>query len=224
MQESQQSQAALVLHNYFRSSSAYRVRIALGLKGLPYEYVSVHLNRDGGEQFKPAFSARNPQQLVPVLSDGETDIGQSLAIIEYLEEEYPAIPLLPAAPRERARVRQLALSMACDIHPLNNLRVLKYLSGVIGVDEAAKAAWIAHWHGIGLAALEAELARDQHRGPYCVGDTPTMADCCLVPQLFAARRFGLDLAPFPTLLAIEAACQQLPAFQLAHPARQPDSE
>ncbi|WP_218164826.1 maleylacetoacetate isomerase [Pseudoduganella namucuonensis] len=214
----------MVLHNYFRSSSAYRVRIALGLKGLPYEYLSVHLNRDGGEQFKPAYSARNPQQLVPTLSDGGADIGQSLAIIEYLDETRPAAPLLPPAPLARARVRSLSLAMACDIHPLNNLRVLKYLSGPLGASEEGKAAWISHWHGVGLAALEADLRRDPQRGRYCVGDTPTMADCCLVPQLFAARRFGMDLAPFPTLLAIEAACLELPAFQLAHPSRQPDSE
>ncbi len=214
----------LVLHNYFRSSSAYRVRIALGLKGLPFDYVSVHLNRDGGEQFQPAFSGRNPQQLVPVLSDGPVDVSQSLAIIEYLDDAYPATPLLPATAHGRARVRQLSLAMACDIHPLNNLRVLKYLTGPMGLDEAAKSAWISHWHGIGLTALEADLARDAHRGRYCVGDAPTMADCCLVPQLFAARRFGMDMAPFPTLLAIEAACLELPAFQQAHPGRQPDSE
>lgn len=223
----QQARPQLVLHNYFRSSSAYRVRIALGLKGLPYDYVSVHLNRDGGEQFKPAFSARNPQQLVPVLSDGEADVSQSLAIIEYLDEAYPARPLLPSAPLARARVRSLSLSMACDIHPLNNLRVLKYLTdpgGPLAASEEGKAAWISHWHGVGLAALEGELRRDPQRGRYCVGDTPTMADCCLVPQLFAARRFGLDLAPFPALLAIEAACLELEAFQLAHPGRQPDSE
>jgi maleylpyruvate isomerase len=218
------SHSQMVLHNYFRSSSAYRVRIALHLKGLPFEYASVHLNRDGGEQFKPAFSGRNPQQLVPVLSDGDIDISQSLAIIEYLEETYPDVPLLPAAPRERAKVRQLSFAMACDIHPLNNLRVLKYLTGPLGVDESAKAAWINHWHVAGLTALELELARDHHRGRFCVGDTPTMADCCLVPQLFAATRFGLDLAPFPTLRAIDTACQELPAFQRAHPARQPDSE
>jgi maleylpyruvate isomerase len=200
------------------------VRIALHLKSLPFEYASIHLNRNGGEQFNPANSARNPQQLVPVLSDGDVDISQSLAIIEYLEEAYPAVPLLPSSPRERAKVRQLSLAMACDIHPLNNLRVLKYLTGPLSADEAAKAAWIEHWHVTGLTALETELARDGQRGRFCVGDAPTMADCCLVPQLFAASRFGLDLAPFPTLRAIDAACQQLPAFQLAHPARQPDSE
>jgi len=213
-----------VLHNYFRSSSAYRVRIALGLKGLPYTYLSVHLNRDGGEQFKPAFRARNPQQLVPVLQDGDADISQSLAIIEYLDETHPAAPLLPSAPHARARVRSLSLAMACDIHPLNNLRVLKYLTGRLGASEEGKAAWITHWHSAGLAALEAELARDAQRGRFCVGDAPTMADCCLVPQLFAARRFGLDLSPYPTLLAVDAACQQLTAFQQAHPGNQPDSE
>jgi maleylpyruvate isomerase len=218
------SHPQLVLHNYFRSSSAYRVRIALHLKGLPFEYVSVHLNRNGGEQFSPAFSERNAQQLVPVLSDGDIDVSQSLAIIEYLDETRRDVPLLPAAPRERARVRQLSLAMACDIHPLNNLRVLKYLTGPLGADDAAKAAWIEHWHVTGLTALETDLARDTQRGRFCVGDAPTMADCCLVPQLFAASRFGLDLAPFPTLRTIDAACQELPAFQLAHPARQPDSE
>jgi maleylpyruvate isomerase len=218
------SQAQMVLHNYFRSSSAYRVRIALHLKALPFEYASVHLNRNGGEQFLPAFDERNPHHLVPVLSDGDIDISQSLAIIEYLDETYRHNPLLPAAPRERARVRQLSLAMACDIHPLNNLRVLKYLSGPLAVDDAQKAAWIHHWHLTGLTALELDLARDAQRGRFCVGDTPTMADCCLIPQLFSAIRFGLDLTPFPTLLAIDSACQQLPAFQLAHPARQPDSE
>lgn len=220
----QQESKPLVLHNYFRSSSAYRVRIALHLKQLPFTYASVHLNRGGGEQFSIAFRERNPHQLVPVLSDGAIDISQSLAIIEYLDEMYPAVPLLPATPQDRARVRQLSLAMACDIHPLNNLRVLKYLTGPLGASDEAKAEWIAHWHATGLAALEADLARDERRGRFCVGDTPGMADCCLVPQLFAASRFGLDLAPYPTLRAIDAACQEIPAFQLAHPARQPDSE
>jgi maleylpyruvate isomerase len=214
----------LVLHNYFRSSSAYRVRIALGLKNLPYAYAPVHLNRNGGEQFQPAFSALNPHQLVPFLSSAAGGVGQSLAIIEYLDEAFPERPLLPSAPIDRARVRQLALAMACDIHPLNNLRVLKYLTGPAGLSEDEKGAWIKHWHAIGLDALEADLARDGRRGRFCVGDMPTMADCCLVPQLFAAGRFGLDLTPYPTLRAIDAACQELPAFQLAHPARQPDSE
>lgn len=219
-----ESTAQLALYNYFRSSSAYRVRIALGLKELPYEYVSVHLNRNGGEQFQAAFTSRNPHQLVPVLSDGGLEVSQSLAIIEYLEEAYPTISLMPSTAQGRARVRQLSLSMACDIHPLNNLRVLKFLTGPMGESEEMKSAWITHWHTVGLEALEADLSRDTSRGRFCFGETPTMADCCLVPQLFAASRFGLDLEPFPTLRAIDAACQELPAFLQAHPARQPDAE
>lgn len=219
-----QDDATLVLHNYFRSSSAYRVRIALNLKGLPYSYQSVHLNRGGGEQFGAAFTARNPQQLVPVLDDGHGEISESLAIIEYLDEVHPGVRLLPTEPLERARVRQLSLAMACNIHPLNNLRVLKYLTGTLGIDEEAKLAWINHWHGLGLAALEADISRDNEGRVFCVGDTPTMADCCLVPQLFAARRFGMDLSPYPTLCRIDALCQELVPFQLAHPSRQPDAE
>lgn len=224
MQQASQKVPQLVLHNYFRSSSAYRVRIALNLKQLPFTYASIHLNRGGGEQFSPAFSERNPQQLVPVLTDEDADISQSLAIIEYLDEAYPAQPLMPTDILLRARVRQLALSMACDIHPLNNLRILKYLSGPLGVSDGAKSAWIEHWHVTGLSALEADLSRHPARARFCVGDAPTLADCCLVPQLFAAARFGLDLAPYPTLRAIDAACQELSAFALAHPSRQPDAE
>jgi maleylpyruvate isomerase len=213
-----------VLRNYFRSSSAYRVRIALNLKGLNYEYVSVHLNRNGGAQFSAAFSRLNPQHLVPVLSDEGRDISQSLAIIEYLDEQYPAVPLLPGSPAQRAWVRQLALAISCDIHPLNNLRVLKYLTGPMAQSDDVKQEWIVHWTVAGLEALEAELARAPQRGRFCCGDTPTLADCCLVPQLFAAQRFNVDLAPYPTLRAIDAACAQLPAFADAHPARQPDAE
>lgn len=212
------------LYNYFRSSSAYRVRIALGLKGLDYRYLPVHLNRDGGEQFKPAFSSLNPQQLVPLLDDGAARVSQSLAIIEYLDELYPAPSLLPGTPAERARVRALALAIACDIHPLNNLRVLKFLTGPMGLGEEAKAKWVAHWHELGLDALERQLAGDARRGAFCAGDAPTMADCCLVPQLFNARRFGMDLAPYPVLRAIEANCLGLPAFARAHPEHQPDAE
>ncbi len=216
--------AERVLHNYFRSSSAYRVRIALNLKGLAYDYAPVHLNRNGGEQFGAAFAAINPQQLVPVLSEHGLDISQSLAIIEYLDEQYPQHSLLPGTAADRAYVRQLSLAMACDIHPLNNLRVLKYISGTMGQPDEVKQAWIVHWTKTGLDALEQELARAPQRGRFCLGDTPTMADCCLVPQLFNAQRFNIDLAPYPTLRAIDAECQKLEAFAQAHPGCQPDAE
>lgn len=213
-----------VLHNYFRSSSSYRVRIALNLKGLDYQYVPVHLNRNGGEQFSAEFKQLNPQALVPVLSESGVQLSQSLAILEYLEEKYPQVPLLPATPEDRAYVRQLALAIACEIHPLNNLRVLKYLTGPLGLDEQAKNGWIHHWITLGLSALEEELTKSPKRGSFCLGDTPTLADCCLVPQLFNAQRFNVDLSAYPTLVAIDRACQALPAFQNAHPARQIDSE
>ena len=216
--------AERVLHNYFRSSSAYRVRIALNLKGLGYDYASVHLNRNGGEQFGAPFVALNPQQLVPVLSEQGINISQSLAIIEYLDEQYPQQPLLPGSAADRAYVRQLSLAMACDIHPLNKLRVLKYISGPMAQPDEVKQAWIEHWTVAGLDALEQELARAPQRGRFCFGDTPTMADCCLVPQLFNAQRFNIDLTPYPMLLAIDEQCQLLEAFVLAHPARQPDAE
>lgn len=210
------------LHNYFRSSASYRVRIALNLKGLTYDYASVHLKRGGGEQFTPAFRALNPQALVPVLEDGPLRLTQSLAILEYLEETHPEPPLLPSAPGERARVRALALTVACEVHPLNNLRVLDYLAG-IGIDEAARTAWYRHWVALGLDALEAELAA--HRtGPFCHGESPTLADCCLVPQLFNARRFGCSLESYPTLLSIEESCNRLSAFRSAAPDQQPDFE
>jgi len=213
-----------VLHNYFRSSASYRVRIALNLKGLDYRYVPVHLNRNGGEQFSAEFKALNPHALVPVFAEPGVQLTQSLAILEYLDEKYPQAPLLPASVEDRAYVRQLALAVACEIHPLNNLRVLKYLSGTLGVSDAAKNDWVQHWIRLGLAALEAELARSPRRGVFCFGDTPTIADCCLVPQLFNAQRFNVDLGDYPTLAAIDRACQALPAFAQAHPARQPDSE
>lgn len=213
-----------VLHNYFRSSSSYRVRIALNLKGLPCQYVPVHLNRDGGEQFRPGFKAMNPQGLVPVLSDGDVNVSQSLAILDYLEEKYPHPPLMPVSIEDRAHVRQLALSIACEIHPLTNLRVLKFITGGMGLTEEARMIWIRHWTEMGLSALEQELSRAGRRGRFCFGDTPTIADCCLVPQLFNAQRFGIDLTPYPTLLKINAECQKLPEFERAHPSRQADAE
>jgi maleylpyruvate isomerase len=211
------------LHGYFRSSAAYRVRIALGLKGLDYEYLSVHIAK--GRQFDPLFAAMNPQSLVPVLEEDDGHLlTQSLAIVEYLEETRPEPALLPATPAARHRVRSLALLVACEIHPINNLRVLKYLTEVLEVTEAQKLAWYTHWVAKGLEALEARLASEPETGRFCHGDVPGLADICLVPQLANARRFSVDLAPYPTLLGIDAACAALPAFEAALPARQPDAE
>jgi maleylacetoacetate isomerase/maleylpyruvate isomerase len=212
------------LHGYFRSSASYRVRIALNLKGLSYEQASVHLARGGGEQFSPTFRKLNPQSLVPVLEDGPLTLTQSVAIIEYLEETHPRPPLLPATPVERARVRALALAIACDIHPLNNTRVITYVAGPMGAGEDGKMTWYRHWIAEGLRPLEAMLAGDRATGKFCHGDTPGLADCCLVPQLANARRFKCDVAPYPTLLAIEKNCQALEAFQRAAPDKQPDAE
>lgn len=211
------------LFSYFRSSASYRVRIALNLKGVAYETVPVHLLNQGGEQFLPAFTEINPHALVPVLADAGRHLTQSLAMLEYLEERYPTPSLLPGDAGQRARIRELALAIACEIHPLNNLRVLRYLKNELGVEEAQKNAWIHHWIKLGFAALERQLAADSTRGHFCVGDAPTLADCCLVPQIFNARRFEVDMAPYPTLVAIDAACNALPAFQQAHPAQQPDA-
>lgn len=212
------------LYTYFRSSAAYRVRIALNLKGLPYEAVPVHLLKGGGEQLSDSYRKINPSKLVPALQDERGTLTQSLAILEYLEETHPDVPLMPADPLGRARVRELAQIIACDIHPLNNLRVLRYLVHEMGVSEEAKTAWYKHWVTDGLAALEAHLARDPGTADFCHGETPTLADCCLVPQVFNAQRFEIDLAPYPNIARINANCVQLPAFQHAHPSQQPDAE
>jgi len=212
------------LYTFFRSSAAYRVRIALNLKGLAYEALPVHLSRGGGEQHAPAYRKLNPQSLVPVLQDGERALSQSLAIMEYLEEVYPLPPLLPNKPAARARVRSLALAIACEIHPLNNTRVLGYLSGPMGLGDEAKRTWYHHWIALGLGALEARLAAERETGSFCHGDAPGLADCCLVPQLANARRFKCDVSPYPTLLRIEKNCQALDAFQRAAPDLQPDAE
>jgi maleylacetoacetate isomerase len=211
------------LYGYFRSSAAYRVRIALNLKGLAYEAVPVHLLRDGGEHHAAAYRALNPQELVPALEDEGRILTQSLAIIEYLDETHPEPPLLPADPAGRARVRALALQIACEIHPLNNLRVLQLLKRDFGLDDAATRRWYRHWIMVGFAALEASLSTPPSRR-FCHGDAPGLADICLVPQVFNARRFDCDLAPYPRLCAIDAECAALAPFAAAHPARQPDAE
>lgn len=214
----------MILHTYFRSSAAYRVRIALNLKRLRADQAFVHLNRNGGEQFSESFRAINPQGLVPVLVDNVFQVSQSLAIMEYLDEAYPQKRLLPTLPEDRAFVRQLSLSMACDIHPLNNLRVLKYLTGQLGVSEDHKRAWISYWITAGMDGVEAELARRSNPDPFCLGSSPTMADCCLIPQVFSAQRFNIDLSACPIAMEIYQRCQELPEFAAAHPARQPDAE
>jgi len=211
------------LYSYFRSSASYRVRIALNLKGVPYETAAVHLLNQGGEQLLPAFTQLNPHALVPVLADQGKLLTQSMAMLEYLDERYPTPSLLPGDAFARAHIRELSLAIACEIHPLNNLRVLRYLKHALAVDEAQKTAWIQHWIKLGFTALEQQLAADTTRGHFCVGDAPTMADCFLIPQIFNARRFEVDMAPYPTLCAIEAACNALPAFEQAHPAQQPDA-
>jgi maleylpyruvate isomerase len=211
------------LYNYFRSSASYRVRIALNLKGLSYEYASIHLTRNGGEHLSPEFRSLNPQSLVPVLQDGEHTLTQSVAIIEYLDETHPQPPLLPSTPAGRARVRALALAVACEIHPINNLRTLGYLTGKLGLSEEIKLEWYRHWVGVGLKAIETQLANSRYTGRFCHGETPGLAECCLVPQLFNARRFNCDLSGFPTLVRIDRVCNELPAFQQAAPERQPDA-
>lgn len=214
----------LRLYTYYRSSAAYRVRIALALKGLPYESVPVHLLKDGGEQHQSAYRAVNPAGLVPALQDGGVLLTQSLAIMEYLDETRPTPALLPQDASGRARVRALAQMVACDIHPLNNLRVLRYLSHPLEQPEDTRNTWARHWMDLGLAAMEDALAHSPHTGLCCHGDVPTLADCCLIPQTFNARRFGMDLAAWPTIQRIVAHCEALAPFEQAHPARQGDAE
>lgn len=211
----------LRLYDYFRSSAAYRVRIALHLKGLDYESVAVDLGR--GAQREAAFVALNPQARVPVLEADGAVIAQSLAIIAYLDEAVPKPPLLPDDPLLRARVRAVAQTIACDIHPLNNLKVLNYLRSELGQDEEKVERWYRHWVETGLAALEKELGRARLAGPYCFGQRVTLADVCLVPQLYNARRFACDLSGCPTLVAIDEVCRKLPAFAAAAPERRPDA-
>ena len=212
------------LYDYFRSSAAYRVRIALAIKGIvPDERTFVHLR--AGNQRAQDYLALNPQGLVPALAldDGEV-LTQSLAIVEFLEELHPTPPLLPRDPVARARVRAIALSIACEIHPINNLRVLNYLLNTLGVSKEQKDGWYKYWIDVGFEALETRLSRESDTGRFCHADSPTLADICLVPQLANARRFSIDLSPYPTLVRIESECNALPAFANAAPAKQPDAE
>lgn len=214
----------LKLYTYFRSSAAYRVRIALNLKGLHYEAVPVHLLKEGGQQNQSAYRAKSPLGTVPTLEDDAGAHTQSLAIIEYLEELHPLPPLLPVSAEARARVRAIAQTIACDIHPVNNLRVLQYLGREFGATQAQKDAWYRHWVMAGLQAVEQMLADDPATGRYCHGERPGLADCCLVPQVFNARRFDCPLDDMPTIRRIVDACEALPAFANAAPAQQPDAE
>ena len=210
----------MILHGYWRSSASYRTRIALNLKGARYEQRAYDLRT--GAQNGPGYAALNPQMLVPALEVDGRILTQSPAILEWLEERYPQPPLLPREAEARAQARAMAAVIGCDVHPLNNLRVLAALRGEFGADSAAVQRWVARWIGDGFAALERLIAR--HGGRYAYGDTPTLVDCYLVPQLFAAERFGVDVAPFPRLAAAASAARALPEVQAAHPDRQPDAD
>ena len=217
----------LTLYGYWRSSAAYRVRIALNLKGLAYRQVPVHLVKDGGQQHADEYKALNPQELVPLLVDAGTDqgevrIAQSLAILEYLDEVFPVPALLPANPALRAQVRALALHIACDVHPLNNLRVLQYLSNELGVSDQAKNDWYLHWLHSGLAAVEQGLAPFDER--LSLGERPGYLEACLIPQIYNARRFNCDLDAYPRILSMVARCESLDAFKQAAPEVQPDAQ
>ena len=210
------------LYGYFRSSASYRVRIALSLKGLDYDLQPIHLRR--GEQRAPEFLKQNPQGLVPALEHEGAVLPQSLAIIEYLEERFPEPALLPAIPEDRAWVRALAQIVACDIHPINNLRILQYLEQDLRVDDETRGAWARRWIDSGFAAMEAVLRDDPRTGDHCFGKQPTLADICLVPQVFNSQRFGVDMDRYPTLARIHENCMRLPAFADQAPERQPDAE
>ncbi|MFB9067913.1 maleylacetoacetate isomerase [Pseudofulvimonas gallinarii] len=216
--------ADITLYDYWRSSAAWRVRIGLNLKGVAYRSQPVHLVREGGEQHRPEYRAINPAGLVPTLLHGQRRITQSLAILEYLDEAFPGHPhLLPEDVRGRARVRALALTLAADTHPIHNLRVQQYLKNTMGLDEDAVAAFVRHWLLEGFTSFEALLASSSETGSFCHGDHPTLADCVLVPAMYAARRFGAPLDDFGNCLRIHDQCSSLPAFQAAHPDRQPDA-
>ena len=212
------------LYSYFRSSAAYRVRIALNIKGVTYDYIAKHLTKDGGEQKRADYLAINPQGLIPALENDGKLFTQSLAIIEYLDETIPNPSLLPKHPADRATVRAMSLLVACDIHPLNNLRVLNYLKLSLGHGNDAIAAWYKHWIAEGFAAFEQLLVKYSHAGRYCFQDSVSMADVLLVPQVANSRRYQMDLSPYPTLKKISAHLESLPTFLNARPEMQPDAE
>jgi maleylacetoacetate isomerase len=212
------------LYTYFRSSAAFRVRIALNLKGLSYESVPVDLRAGESQQTKPAYLAVNPQGLVPALEDGGTTLSQSLAVLEYLDEAYPEPPLLPRMPMERAQVRAMALAVACDIHPLNNLRVLNYLRSPLGASEEAVKTWYRNWIAVGFRGLEEQARRRSADGQHMFGASITMADVCLVPQMYNALRFKCDVEPYPTLRSVHASLSVQPAFANAMPEAQADGK
>jgi maleylpyruvate isomerase len=220
---------AMTLYSYFRSSAAYRVRIALELKGLPYACIPVHLVRDGGQQLAPGYRALNPEALVPTFIEPDGGaLTQSLAIVEYLEEIQPEPPLLPRRPVDRAYVRSIAMQIACDVHPIDNLRVLSYLKKTLGVSDEQKNVWYRHWVDLGFAALEAHLIQETRPGGrvgrFCFGDTPTLADLCLIPQVFNAKRMSIPLDPYPTIERIANAAADIEAFVRAAPGNQIDAE
>ncbi|MGE0256989.1 MAG: maleylacetoacetate isomerase [Alphaproteobacteria bacterium] len=210
------------LYSYWRSLAAFRVRIALNLKGMPYDVKTVDLIK--GDQFRPEYTAINPQSVVPALVDGKTTLYQSMAILEYLEETHPTPPLLPKAPLERARVRGLALILAADTHPLMVPRIRAYITKDMGHSQEELLTWIRHWSAKGLQAVEEHLASEKETGKYCHGDSPTMADVCLMPQCVGSGLFGVDIAQFPTVKRVFDTCMATPAFERAHPRHQPDFE
>ncbi len=212
----------LKLYSYWRSSAAYRVRIALNLKHLHYEIVPVHLLEAGGQHHMPEYRAIHPQSLVPALMHGHRTFRQSMAIIEYLDETWPDPPLLPATARDRARARAIAQAIACDVHPLNNLRVLQHFENVWNVPSPERDEWVRHWIREGFGAVEEMLSEHLSTGTFCDGETPGLADCCLVPQVYNARRFSVDLEPYPTIRRIYESCMAMPAFDAARPENQPD--
>ena len=214
----------MTLFSYFRSSAAWRVRIVLALKRVEVDYRYIHMLKDGGQQHAADYEAVNPMKLVPVLEIEGDILTQSLAICEYLDETHPDPPLLPGSAADRAYVRAVAATIACEIHPLNNLRVLAYLSHSLGLDKPARDVWYRHWIAEGLTGVEALVARSSKAGDYCFGDAPTLADAFLVPQLANARRFACDLSPYPLLVAIDQRASRLPAFAGAAPEAQGDAE